>query len=408
MNPSTQKQPLITVADAAEIMEAGSCDYGTIRIPAGIVLLGRTLQEPVRADRDFPPFDRAMMDGYAVDAGSLDPSGECIVRVAGNLAAGDISEEYIAPGTAMRINTGAPMPPFGGNAVIPHEATGPLPGDRIRIAGCVSRGQFVHRRGSDALAGDILVRPGMRIDGNVLAIAATVGLTSLVVNRLPTITVLATGKELVPVGATPLPHQIRASNGPLIAALLKERGLESTLALVDDDPSRVRAAVESALADADVVITTGAVSKGDHDNLPAIFAELGVTCRFHGVRQKPGKPLWYGEDDTGKRIFALPGNPVSTYVCLLRHVLPTIAGTRATLPPLPLVALARKTNNPLPLTRFLPVRTDSCTRTGKTLATPVEINTSGDFISTLGCAGFTEAPPESTLPAGALLSLYQA
>jgi molybdopterin molybdotransferase len=395
----------ISVADASALLAADIPDYGIERVALGAELMGRTLQEALCADRDFPPFNRATMDGYAVNTSALASAHGATLPVQGRLAAGAVSKEPFDPSGALRINTGAAVPD-GADAVVAHEQTESLPDHRIRLTAVLHPGDNIHRRASDAACGETLVKAGSQIDANVLAVAATVGAATLAVNRLPRIAVITTGQELVPVEASPDLHQIRASNGILITTLLRGQGLSARETHLSDDPGKLTTAVSEAIADSDILITTGGISMGDHDHLARIFSELGVDCRFHRIAQKPGKPMWYGQHPDGCRVFGLPGNPVSTYLCMVRHVLPVIQGLRQ-VSPQPTHAVLRSTiENKLPLTRFFPVRTVSCPETGRLLAEAQSINTSGDFLSTLGCSGFVEIPPQSTVAEGSLLRIH--
>jgi molybdopterin molybdotransferase len=333
---------------------------------------GRVLAEPVRADADYPAFDKAMMDGFAVrstDAAVV----PCALNVIGEIPAGGAAERAVGAGEAMRINTGAPLP-AGADAVVPVEKTEPVgenrrdkpggsstsggvyprrlrdrhdePGGsfRIRILQNIPAWKHVARRGSDVRAGDVVLEPGLRLGAAQLAAAATAGAATLAVYRRPTVAIVSTGDELVPVDAAGLNPaarkigQIYDSNGPTLAALTRECGGEpaewktagserdrvgsvnpAAHCIVPDRPDALRAALTAAL-EHPVVVTVGGMSMGTLDLVPRAFADLGVRWVFHGVDMRPGKPVAYGLGPRGQHVFGLPGNPVSCYVCFLLFV----------------------------------------------------------------------------------------
>jgi molybdopterin molybdotransferase len=384
---------------------------------------GRVLREPVHADRALPPFDRITLDGYAVrcaDVARQPPSGALALTVHGPLlAAGMIARELPAATAdsgadsgavgvpAIEVATGAVLP-SGADAVIPYEAvltTGPVPALAAETVATLRPGDGLHRQGSDHAAGDLIVPAGLRLTGREIAVAAACGSTFLRVAALPRIALISTGDELVDVGAPVAPHQIRRSNDLALRAAL----VDAHFPLVDrrhlrDVAEEIEAGLHAALAERDVVIVTGGVSKGRRDLVPETLEKLGVTPVFHGVAQRPGKPLWFGLSRRRTPVFALPGNPVSCFVCLHHYVLPALRHASG-LPPEPerWVALASPFA-PLPRqTRFVPVRLRH-ERDGRTVAVTAAPNTSGDFAGLVGTDGYLEVPPASDpLPAGTAL-----
>jgi molybdopterin molybdotransferase len=302
----------------------------------------------------------------------------------------------------IEVMTGAVLPE-NADCVVPYEMT--KRDDKWMVvvsAGKLVAGSSVHRRGSDHRAGNIMVREGTKITGREIAVAAAIGSSSLVVSVQPRIAVVATGDELVEVDAGVAPHQIRRSNDhALRAALISDGYTRVERFHLRDVRQEIEHRLWHILAEHDVVLITGGVSKGKYDFLPSVLDEQGVKKIFHGVAQRPGKPFWFGVTQRRTPVFALPGNPVSAYTCLHRYVLPALAqasGLSATPPRL--VALAEAVTFEPPLAYFLPVRLSSgpC---AELRATPDESNTSGDFAGLVGTDGFVELPAgQSAFPAG--------
>lgn len=369
---------------------------------------GRVLRQDVRAERDAPPFDRVAMDGIAIASAAF-RDGLREFRVAAIQPAGAPPLALSAPADCIEVMTGASLPQ-GCDAVVPSE--------RILVSEGVATledGQapepwlHVHRRASDARAGDLLLCAGTRLAGPELAIAASAGLPRLSVARLPRIAVISSGDELVDPGLPLLDHQVRRSNSYGLAAALQLAGFPPTTDLHLPDQ---RAVLEQALADAlgrhDLLVLSGGVSAGRFDYIPAVLATLGVRKVFHQVAQRPGRPLWFGVKDPGPAVFGLPGNPVSTQVCVSRYVIPALlaaSGARGTARPT--VALARGFDFPAPLNYFLPVVLEY-DREGRTVAVPKPTGGSGDFISLAGTDGFVELPRgPANHPAGLVVPFYR-
>lgn len=274
---------------------------------------GRVLAVPVRADRDDPPFHRAMMDGYAVRAADATPV-PCELNVIARIAAGDAELPEVGPGCAVWINVGAPLPP-GTDAVVPVEQTR----GEVVILAAVQPGDHVLPTASLAQAGE-MVATGVLTPERV-AVCAGVGADPVWVRRRPRVALLSTGSELQP---RPGGHQIRNSNGPMLHALLSPTYDVVDLGVVGDTSAALQAALEVGLG-ADVLVTTGGVSKGELDLVRPELEARGVHVVFHRIQLQPGKPMLFGEHDNGV-VFALPGNPVSALVCADLFVLPYLAG----------------------------------------------------------------------------------
>jgi molybdopterin molybdotransferase len=293
--------------------------------------LGRVLDEDVASDVDMPPFDRSAMDGYAVRAEDV-AAAPVILPVAGMLRAGQYPEAALAPGQAIQIMTGAPVPP-GATAVQQVEKTRSVDGgSRVEILATVEAGANVARRGSEVRAGDVVLRAGQTIDPAAVAVLAASGRSRVRVGRRPVVAVLATGDELTGVDETPGPGRIRNSNGPALLAQARWCGaLARSLGVVPDVTEAIAAAVEPGLH-ADVLVVSGGVSEGVYDLVEAVFARFGVEVAFDKVALKPGAPLVFGRrGDT--LVFGLPGNPVSaqvTFDLFVRAALLRMQGAKLT------------------------------------------------------------------------------
>ena len=394
---------MLTPAQAEKLMRAALAPFPTEEC-ALAAAQGRVLRVALRADSDLPPFDRVTMDGYALRAAAL-AAGQREFRVEGTQAAGMRPFKLGPAGQGcIEVMTGAVLPE-GADCVVPYEETSPH-GATITVtdgAG-ISAGRAVHRRGSDHPAGKIIVRAGTRITGREVAVAAAVGAATLMVARMPNIAVVATGDELVEVGDAVAPHQVRRSNDHALRAALNMAGYPRVERFhLRDMRHEIEHMLWHIIAEFDVILIAGGVSKGKFDFLPAELEAQGVKKIFHGVAQRPGKPFWFGLNPDGKPVFALPGNPVSAYTCLHRYVLPALAQASG-IPPRPprkAVLAAPVTFKP-PLAYFLPVRIASGDQ-AELLATPDPANTSGDFSGLVGTDGFVELPADRVeFPAGTL------
>ena len=297
---------------------------------------GRRLAAAVVADCDSPPFDRAMMDGFAVTDGDFAAGGGEIVEleVTMDLAAGDATTTAVRRGTCMRIMTGAPLPP-GADAVVPVECAvdgtaGVHAGGRVRLRDDRFRaGQHVGRQGTAFRRGGEVLRVGNVLTPAAVGLAAEAGATHVLAAARVRVAILSTGSELVSCAAVPATGQTRNSNGPMLAAACAALGAEPIeLGIAPDRAEPLRAAVAQGLA-ADLLVLSGGVSAGDLDLVPATFTACGVEKLFHKVRLKPGKPVWFGvltrpDGAPATLVFGLPGNPASSLVCFELFVRPAI------------------------------------------------------------------------------------
>lgn len=390
---------MITQAEAEEIIRES-----VALMPAAPVDLraacGRILREEVRAERPAPPFDRVTMDGIAISFSAWE-TGQRAFRLEGIQAAGQPVQMRKARDGCLEVMTGAPLP-GGCDAVVPVEE---LRFDRgaaiVTGEARVEKGRNIHPRGSDHPAGAVILPCGRRLGSREIGAAASAGRAELHVSTHPRIAVVATGDELVEPGKPVADHEIYLSNAYALQSALDLSGFrESSTYHLRDNESDVLEGLSRILDSADLVILSGGVSKGRFDYVPATLENLGVRRLFHGVRQRPGRPFWFGLSRQNRAVFALPGNPLSTLVCLHRYVLPALVrmtGAEVTVP------LQVRLQSPVRftprLTWFLPVVLSS--PVGGLLAQPVPPNTSGDYTSVLETDGFIELPAErADFPAG--------
>jgi molybdenum cofactor synthesis domain-containing protein len=275
--------------------------------------LGLVLAEPIRADRDCPPFPRAMMDGYAV---RLSAAG-LRVRVIGEAAAGRWIDDVLADGDAWEIMTGAACPP-GTEAVVPKEYT-TRDGNCVAMPARIAAGQHIAPVGSECRAGEIVIPPGEPIAPMSLAVMASFGVRRVAIVPRPRLGIIVTGAELAPQDAAPAPGQIRDSNGPMLAAMAQPFLAERpTVAYAIDTYESLRRAL-AATADCDLVALSAGVSIGRYDLVPEALRDYGSELVFHRVRQKPGKPLLLAR--RGPHVlFGLPGNSLACHFCFHRYV----------------------------------------------------------------------------------------
>ena len=332
---------MIDLADALALIEQTATPLPPRRQRL-LEACGQTLAAPVVADVDSPPWDRAMMDGFAVRGADVAAAAGDVVEldVVVALAAGDVTKLEIKPGSCGRIMTGAPIPP-GADAIIPVElaiddTAGAHAGMKVRLRDERFRaGQHIARQGAAFRRGQDVLAAGTMLGAGAIGLAAEAGATHVIATPQVRVAILSTGSELVPADAVPVFGQTRNSNGPMIAAAVRLVGAEPIpLGIAADKPEAIRAAVAQGLA-ADVLVLSGGVSAGDLDLVPEIFRVCGVEKVFHKVRLKPGKPVYCGilrrGHEASTLVFGLPGNPASSLVCFdlfARPALQILAGRR--------------------------------------------------------------------------------
>lgn len=280
---------------------------------------GRVLAAPVAATRNQPPFSASAMDGYAVAADGVVPGAT--YTVIGEAAAGHAFDGTVSSGQAVRIFTGAPVPQGAGHVVIQEDID--RVGDVITIADRLGRGTNIRPAGGDFTVGQAIDVPRL-LRPNDVALMAAMNIGEVTVTRRPKVAIMATGDELVMPGETPGPDQIIASNSFGLQAMLRDAGCEARmLPIARDTESSLRTAF-SLIDDADLLITIGGASVGDHDLVGKVAADLGMQRSFYKIAMRPGKPLMAGKLAEGAMMIGLPGNPVSAMVCGQVFVMPVI------------------------------------------------------------------------------------
>jgi molybdopterin molybdotransferase len=392
---------MISVAQALQTVLNSFQDFGVEEIPF-IKSLGRILKEEIVADRDFPPFNRVSMDGIAIDFQQF-KNGKITFKLEGIQAAG--SEQITLQNTknCIEVMTGAVLP-NNVNTVIRYEDITIERGVATINTNAINDGQNIHNKGKDGKFADILIYQNTRISAAEIGVLATVGKSFVKVARQPKVMIVSTGDELVGVDEIPLEHQIRRSNIFTLVSLLERLNITSETAHITDDKRILRSKIEAYLEEYDVLLFSGAVSKGKYDFLPEVFEELGVEKLFHKVAQRPGKPFWFGHavplgisdksvSQNGKKktiVFAFPGNPISTFVNCLAYFYPwyyksveieinqetAILGDDFTFKP--------------NMTYFLQVKLQS--KTGQLVAFPITGNGSGDLASLVNTDAFIQLP----------------
>ncbi len=296
---------------------------------------GRVLAQPVVADIDAPPFDKSMMDGFAIQSADV-TSGRLVLKVVDRVMAGQKCFTEVQRGTAIEIMTGAAIP-NGADAIVIQEETSPGSSpEHVTIrAEKIRAGQNILPQGSVYHRSDTLVLAGHRISAQDVGLLAEAGANQLQVRRRPVLGVIATGNEICPPDQFPNESQIRNSNGPLLLSLAQAHGASAVdLGSAADDEQALSQTIQRGLA-TDVLVLTGGVSAGMLDFVPRVLKSLGVQQIFHKVSLKPGKPVWFGLHNADSHrclVFGLPGNPVSTYVCfhlLVREALLVLGGKAA-------------------------------------------------------------------------------
>jgi molybdopterin molybdotransferase len=369
---------------------------------------GAVLRENVYAERDAPPFDRVAMDGIAVDSNSVQ-QGNRRLRIQATQAAGDPPLSLATPTGCIEVMTGAVVP-NGCDCVIPVEQI-TVRSSQAELSPDVPAdpGQNIHRRGSDTRQGALLLSTGERLGAPEIAVAASAGMARIRVSSQPMLAVISTGNELIEPGEPILPHQVRRSNAYAIVAALRRHGFQRVADdHLMDDVAELRTRLKFHLETHDVLVLSGGVSMGKLDFVPKVLDELGVQTVFHKVAQRPGKPMWFGVASSGATVFALPGNPVSTCVCLARYVLPALFTAMGQDPePAEKMALGGEVVNSTALTFYMPIRVE-VDDWGRAWAMPRPTNGSGDFTSLAGTDGFVELPPgPNKYPKGFVTRLHR-
>lgn len=379
---------MISVEEALDIVRAHTISLPAIEVPLSAANQ-KILREPLRADRDFPPFNRVTMDGIAIAYADF-AAGLRSFPVNGVGAAGAPQQELQQAGQCIEIMTGA-MLPRGTDTIIRYEDTEIINGQARITIDSVTKGQNIHWQGEDRHEGDIIVPAGRKIAPGEIGVAATVGKSRLSVSRAVTALILSSGDELVGVDETPLPHQIRQSNVFSIQALLQRWGINAEILHMPDDQATIERVLREQLPRYDVLLLSGGVSKGKFDYIPDALDAMGVKKLFHRVAQRPGKPFWFGHIPGGTVVFALPGNPVSSLACTRIYFGEWLEKSMGTDRQWPKAQLSQDVHFRPDLNYFLQVKLTS-NPDGTVLAEPVEGHGSGDLANLVDADAFLMLP----------------
>lgn len=382
---------MVSVEEADKMILAQMQDFGTEYIYFEDAL-GRILAADIKADRDMPPYNRVAMDGIAIEYAAFE-KGLRSFYIKATQAAGDMPVAIYKPEECIEIMTGAALPQPT-DTVIRYEDLEIKNGKATVLIETITKGQNIHYQGKDKKQHELVATAGQIVSPALINMAASVGAQQLLVKRLPKVAIVSTGDELVEVNATPLPYQIRRSNSYTIKAVLQQYSLQADLLHIPDNPQITRQQLQQCLQEYDVIILSGGISMGKFDYVPEALEALSVEKLFHKVQQRPGKPFWFGKHINGVLVFAFPGNPVSTFMCLHRYFLPWLkASLGLSLKDTLYAQLAEAITFTPNLTYFLQVKLNSNDK-GTLIATPVEGNGSGDFANLSHTDAFMELPPE--------------
>ncbi|MGJ8654528.1 MAG: molybdopterin molybdotransferase MoeA [Opitutaceae bacterium] len=383
---------LITPSEATRLILENLPKISTIQCPLD-KCAGRILQETIIADRPFPPFNRSMMDGYAIRAADIDTDGQFHISI--QAPAG--SPEQLIGSTSKHcaeIMTGAVVPEDA-DCVVPYETTKRIDEQTMQLLkpSKHTTGDCIHPYASDRPTGEILLKHGAVIGSREIAVAATCGYAKLSVAKIPAITIVSTGDELVDVALEPAPHQIRRSNDIMVETALARVHLNAKeRAHLPDEADECKTALKALIEKNEVILISGGISMGKKDFIPAVLDELGLTNHFHGIAQKPGKPMGYWTNSKCA-VFTLPGNPLSTLTCLHHYVIPAIFSAMGKIRTkhAQKVSVGKDLRARDDITIFLPVSLSS-----DHVATSQPAQNSGDLVRILSSDGYIVVPPKQT------------
>ena len=380
---------MITVEEAQNILLSHKLPLKVATLPLD-QCYGKVLQEDLFADRDFPPYNRVTMDGIAIDYTSF-AAGRRVMGVEGIAAAGSPQLSLEDKYACLEVMTGSILP-LGTDTVIRYEDIQTENNRATIVEENIIQGQNVHYKGEDKSVGDLIINKGTIISAAEIGVCATIGKSAIKISQLPKVMVISTGDELVDIDETPKAHQIRRSNVYRLKSTLGILGIQADIAHLPDDEEEIRKKLGGFLESYDVIMLSGGVSKGKFDFLPTVLESLGVQKLFHKIRQRPGKPFWFGTHPGGCVVFALPGNPVSSFMCMQRYFIPWLNHSLG------------KSNNDFPyaiLSQPIQFKPDmvyfaqvkiTFSQDGTLLAFPVEGHGSGDLANLIKADGFLQLP----------------
>lgn len=384
---------MITVQEAEEIILSQVRDYGVELLPFEEAM-GRVLAEDIVCDRDLPAYHRITMDGISVSFAAL-TQGINRFKIKATQAAGDAPIDIAETDECIEIMTGAALPPST-DTIIPYEQITIEDGVAALNTTTYKKGQNIHYKGRDRKQNDIVVPANTLVDAAVINIAATVGKAMLHVRTQPRILIVSTGDELVEVDEVPTEYQLRRSNSFAIQAVLQQHALFADMLHLPDEPFTMENEIGEALNDYDVLIFSGGVSAGKYDHVPKVLEDVGVQQLFHKVRQRPGKPFWFGSHEDGQLVFAFPGNPVSAFMCLHRYFLTWYKKTMGLADGRKIFAVLKEDVTFAPALQYYMQVSLGFNEQGQITATPLQGNGSGDLANLLESDAFMELPAEQS------------
>ncbi|WP_158829493.1 molybdopterin molybdotransferase MoeA [Mucilaginibacter lacusdianchii] len=380
---------MIAVQEALQLILSQKKNFGTELVDL-LKANGRILAQPVVADRDFPPFHRATMDGIAINSTAFQ-NGTQLFHIEDIQPAGQPQKQLVHPQNCLEVMTGAVLP-ANTDAVIRYEDV--VITERVAKINIeeVTKLQNVHLQGTDEQAGNVLVAEGTKVTPAIIAIMASVGLSNVSVYRLPSVAVCSTGDELVDIHQQPQSHQIRQSNNYMLLAALEQEGVSAPKYHLPDDPEAMGTQLAVIVNHYDAILFSGAVSKGKYDFLPQVLEQLQMQTIFHSIAQRPGKPFLFGKFENGALIFGFPGNPVSTWVCYQLYFRAWLYQSLGLALPVTKASLSKAITFKPALTHHLLVKlhAENCS----IIAEPVDVSTSGDMVSLMQAEGVLSLPAD--------------
>jgi len=382
---------MISVQQAEEIILSQVRNFGTEEIFYENAL-GRVLAEDILADCDLPPFDRPTVDGIAISFKSYE-KGVRDFTIKAVQAAGETPISINNENECVEIMTGAALH-SSMDTVIRYEDI-LISNNVANITIDVKKGQNIHLKGKDKKAGEILVKANQIITPSILGIAASVGKTFLKVKKLPKVAIISTGDEMVSPETVPTPFQLRRSNGITIKSVLEKFKIFADWLHWNDDFKLIKNELSRCIDTYDILLISGGVSMGKFDYLPKVCEELGIEKLFHKIKQRPGKPFWFGKSRNEKLVFAFPGNPVSVFMCLHRYFIPWLEKSLEIPENSQYAVLQNDIDFPFSLQYFAQVKL-SVNPSGQLIAESVNTNGSGDFSHLAETDAFIELPLDKT------------
>jgi molybdopterin molybdotransferase len=382
---------MISVQQAEEIILSQIKNFGTEEVFYENAL-GRILAENITADSDLPPFNRSTVDGIAIDFNSYQ-NGIYTYKIKAVQAAGEVPVFIDTEDECIEIMTGAALD-SSLDTVIRYEDIS-INNNLASFTIPIKKGQNIHLKGKDKKAGEILVKANQVITPSILGIAASVGKTLLTVKKLPKVAVISTGDEMISPEDYPTPFQLRRSNGITIKSVLEKYKISADLLHWNDDFQLIKNELSQCIETYDILLMSGGVSMGKFDYLPKACEEAGIEKLFHKIKQRPGKPFWFGKSRNEKLVFAFPGNPVSVFMCLHRYFIPWLERSLEIPGTAQYAVLQNDLDFPFPLQYFAQVKLNM-NPSGQVIAESVNTNGSGDFSHLAETDAFIELPLEKT------------